>query len=243
MATNIPNSSEDLRQYLWTHKVLIKQVREAQRATWFPLLLLAFVTFLAIPIEHFSRHKLGACGSYVPIHTLSTQTLCRVYTPWGQIYWPIALVASYIAVSIYYRKRSLARGVETSAKSYVIAGIVLSLLLSFASFLIAHIRLRRYEFFAFHFDEHSMSLFLRLISPAGSIGLALLYLARFERNRILFFVDLAYLVVVLVPINFGWVVNGAPWGMLPSRVIEGGILLIVGIGFALFQHRKQEKIS
>ena len=243
MTTDIPHSSEDPRDYLRTHKALIKRVRESQRATWFPLLLLAFVTFLAIPIEHFSRRKIGACGSYVPIHTLPTQTLCRVYTPWGQIYWPIALVASYIAVSIYYRKRSLARGVETSAKSYVIIGIALSILLSFASFLIAHIRLRRYEFLAFHLDEHSMSLFLRLISPAGSIGLALLYLARFERNRILLLIDLVYLVVVLGPINFGWVVEGAPWGMLPSRVIDGGILFVAGIGLALFQHRQEEKIS
>ncbi len=241
MATEISNLGEDPRDYLSTHNELIKRVREAQRATWFPLTLLAFVTFLAIPIEHFSRRNLGACGSYGLGG--NPQILCRVYTPWGQIYWPIALVVSYIAVSIYYRKRSLARGVETSAKSFVFAGIALSILLSLASFLIAHIRLRRYEFLWFHLDEHSMSFIVRLISPAGSIGLALLYLARFERNWILFLVDAVYLVVVLGPINFGWMVNGAPWGMLPSRVINGGILLIAGVGFALFQHRYQVELS
>lgn len=54
----------------------------------------------------------------------------------------------------------------------------------------------------------------RLISPGAAIGVALLVLARAERNRALLLLTLGYLAVVLVPVRFGWVLD-SPWYILP----------------------------
>jgi len=80
-----------------------------------------------------------------------------------------------------------------------------------------------------------IGLFLRLASPSGAIGLALLVLAWAERNRALLVFTLGYLVIVLVPITFGWVMPLSPWSFLPRLVIQGSVLLLGGIGFALAQ--------
>ena len=75
----------------------------------------------------------------------------------------------------------------------------------------------------------------RLASPGAAIGLALLVLAWAERNRALLLLTLAYLAVVLVPVTFGWVRAPSPWYVLPPLVIDGSVLLLGGIGFALAQ--------
>lgn len=80
----------------------------------------------------------------------------------------------------------------------------------------------------------------RLITPAGTIGVALLVLARLERNLALLAFTLVYLAVVLIPIDFGW---GAHWGIktafLPQQVINGTLLLLGAIGFALARRRRR----
>jgi hypothetical protein len=46
----------------------------------------------------------------------------------------------------------------------------------------------------------------------------------------------AYLAVVLAHVTFGWVmVPGSRWYFVPRLVIDGSILLLGGIGFALAQ--------
>ena len=79
-----------------------------------------------------------------------------------------------------------------------------------------------------------MGVLARLISPEAAIGVALLVLAWAERNRALLLLTLGYLAVVLVPTRFGWVLD-SPWHFLPSLVIDGSVLLLGGIGFALAQ--------
>jgi hypothetical protein len=73
----------------------------------------------------------------------------------------------------------------------------------------------------------------RLARPSCAIGLALLVLAWVERDRALVVLALGYLAVLLVPITFGWVLRG--WTFLPQFLIDGSILLLGGIGFALAQ--------
>jgi len=76
----------------------------------------------------------------------------------------------------------------------------------------------------------------RLASAGTAIGLALLVLARAERNRALLLIAVGYLVVVLVPVDFGWTMDPlSPWYFVPRLVIDGGVLLLSGIGFALAQ--------
>jgi hypothetical protein len=114
-------------------------------------------------------------------------------------------------------------------------GIVIAILLSGASLWAAHHPpIGEYDIVGLHVQAQSSGLFLRLFGPACAIGLALLVLAWVERNRALLAFTVGYLAIVLVPISFGWAVaHPSPWFFLPRLVIEGGVLLLAGIGFAL----------
>lgn len=78
----------------------------------------------------------------------------------------------------------------------------------------------------------------RLVEPAGAIGVALLVLARLERHLALLMFTLGYLVIALLPVNFGW---HPAWGFaytnLTQLAINGGVLLLGGLGFYLVQRR------
>lgn len=77
-----------------------------------------------------------------------------------------------------------------------------------------------------------------LVEPAGATGVALLVLAWLERHLALLLFAVGYLVVVLVPVNFGWGTHwGSVWGFAPQTVINGSVLLLGGLGFALAQGR------
>jgi hypothetical protein len=83
---------------------------------------------------------------------------------------------------------------------------------------------------------HGFDLVNRLASPGCAIGIALLVLAWAERNRALLAVTVGYLVTVVVPIDLGWVLTRpSPWVFLPHLVIDGGVLLLAGLGFAVAQ--------
>ena len=77
----------------------------------------------------------------------------------------------------------------------------------------------------------------RFESPVCAIGLALLVLARVERNWALLAFTLGYLAIVLLGVDFGWVLtHPSRWAPLPRLVITGGMLLLGGVGFALAEH-------
>lgn len=131
--------------------------------------------------------------------------------------------------------RSGARGVGTRVRPYVTAGIIIAVVVTCASlWAVHHPPVGGYGILWLH-GPQSSGLFLRLASPAGAIGLALLVLAWAERNRALLVFTLGYLVIVLVPITFGWAITLSPWSFLPRLVIQGSVLLLGGIGFALAQ--------
>ena len=67
------------------------------------------------------------------------------------------------------------------------------------------------------------------------IGLALLVLAWAERNRALLLLTLAYLAVVLLPVPLRFLPPAVPWNLVPQLVIQGGVLLVAAIGFAVAQ--------
>jgi hypothetical protein len=73
----------------------------------------------------------------------------------------------------------------------------------------------------------------RPAGPAVAIGLALLVLAWPERHTALLVFTIAYLVVVLAGIDFGW---GDHWwagaAALPQQAVNGAVLLLGAIGFA-----------
>lgn len=216
---------DDPQRLLSTTRELTRRVRRTQRATWFPLLVLAGVTFVSIPAYRYSgHHRFGDCAAGIGQHAA-----CAIYPNGEFVYWPFALVLAYAVIAVFYIRRSRARGVETRVRPYAIAGIALAVALTAVMF----------------WELHSPSaagpaglhaLGWRLVNPTSAIGLALLVLARAERNRALCLVAVAYLAVVLVPIDFGWTMATlSPWYFVPRLVIDGGVLLLGGIGFALAQ--------
>ncbi|MFI5268520.1 MAG: hypothetical protein ACHQ7M_14200, partial [Chloroflexota bacterium] len=74
-------------------------------------------------------------------------------------------------------------------------------------------------------------LLYRLANPEAAIGLALLVLARVERNPPLLVFGLAYVVMI----DAGWLVaRPAPW---PMPVLTATVLLLGSAGFALAERR------
>lgn len=237
MTTESAYAGGDPHRLLSSVRELAQRVRKAQRATWFPLLVFAAVTFAAVPVHRYG-HYATTCGA---IRTTGPAgpagRVCVGYSTAGFVYWPIALVLAYAVIAAFYVHRSRARGVGTRVRPYVTTGIIVAVLLTCASLWAAHHPpIGGHDILGLHVQAQSLASFHRLASPACAIGLALLVLAWAERSRALLVLTLGYLAIVLVPISFGWVMTRpSPWFFLPHLVIDGSVLLLGAIGFALAQ--------
>jgi hypothetical protein len=220
MTSGTAFSGDDPRQLLSGTRELTRQVRRTQRATWFPLLVLAAVTFAAIPFRY-SPHRLGTCAA-----TGSAQ-VCTAYPAALLVYWPTALVLAYAVIAAFYIRRSQARGVGTRVRPYVVAGIILALAMT------GSLAWTLYHPLAFTLA--GPGLFSTLHSYPFAIGLALVVLSAAERNEALLALALGYLAVVLVTATVGSV-SGHGWLGFPVQlVIPGSMLMLGGIGFLLAQ--------
>jgi len=217
MATEAACPGDDPGRLLSSTRELTQRVRKDQRATWFPLLVFAVLTFASIPVRRYSGHHLDC---------LAVPRVCTVYSDAEFVYWPIALVLAYVTIAAFYIRRSRARGVGTRVRPYAIAGIVIAVTLT---------GIALWEVHNPPVDPLGLNgLAYRLATPGAAIGLALLVLAWAERNRALLLLTLAYLAAVLMPITFGWVQPNPPWYIYPA-VLQGSVLLLGGVGFALAQ--------
>jgi hypothetical protein len=208
---------------------LTRQVRIAQRGTWFPLLVFAAITLAVIPVYRYAPRHLGPCRSG-PQGT----SVCTAIIPSVLVYWPIALVLAYAAIAGFYVRQSRRRGVGSRVRPYVIVGVIIAVLLAAASL-----------WRAFHPLTPSSSLqslglppahefVYGLATPAAAIGLALLVLAWVERNRALLAYSLVYLVVVLIQAN-RVIHSSSPWYFLPQLLIPAAMLLLGSAGFAVLR--------
>jgi uncharacterized membrane protein len=220
MTSGTAFSGDDPRQLLSGTRELTRQVRRTQRATWFPLLVLAAVTFAAIPLRY-SPHRLGTCAATASVR------VCTAYPPALLVYWPTALVLAYVVIAAFYIRRSQARGVGTRVRPYVVAGIILALAMT------GSLVWTLYHPLAFTLGWpwpvpglHSYSF---------AIGLALVVLAWAERNGALLALALGYSAVVLVAVTVGSVSGHGALGFPVQLVIPGSVLLLGGIGFLLAQ--------
>ena len=225
MTTEGAYPRDDPYRLLSHTRELTQRVRKAQRATWFPLSIFAAVTFASIPVYRYGgHHHFGTC----PV-TKSGPVACAIYPNGEFAYWPFALLLAYSAIAAFYIRRSRARGIETLVRPYAVVGIAIAAALTAAVFWELHDPSAGGPA-----DLHSLG--WRLVNPTCAIGLALLVLARAERNRALLLLTLLYLAVVLVPINFGWATDPlSQWYAVPRLVIDGSVLLLGSIGFALAQ--------
>ena len=219
MTSGTTFSGDDPRQLLTGTRELIRQVRRTQRATWFPLLVLAAVTFAAIPFRY-SHHRLGTCAA------MGLARACTAYPRPLLAYWPTALVLAYVVIAAFYIRRSQARGVGTRVRPYVVAGIILALAMT------GSLLWTLYHPLAFTLAGPGLfSAGPALHSYLFAIGLALVVLSWAERNGALLGLALGYSAVVLVTATFGPV-----GGRFPVQLVTAGsVLLLGGIGFLLAQ--------
>jgi hypothetical protein len=215
---------------------LARQVRREQRATWFPLLVFAVVTYLAIPVTR-AGHATGVVCRGIGAAAPPGARVCVAHNSAAYVYWPIALIAAYMLIAGFYVRMSQARGVGTRVRPYLITGLVLAVVVIAASIWAAHrVLTGGYDFLGWHIQGPEL---YRIIAPACAIGLALLVLAVLDRSPTLFGVALVYLVVVLGRIDLGWTVGPTSrWAFAPHLVIQGTVLLLASAGFAAMQLRR-----
>ena len=218
--------ADNPRELLTSVRDLTRQVRIAQRGTWFPLLVFAVITLGAIPFNRYGPHHPGACR-YFPGPDGQVAKVCWAIGPWLLVYWPIALVLAYMAIAGFYVYRARLRGLGTRIRPYVVVGIVIAVLVTAATFWL--------------FSQQPPTavspwtqLVLQLRSPAAAIGLGLVVLAWVEHNRALAWFSLGYLVVVLTPRTWftGLDDQPGPWNFLPRLLITAGVLLLGSLYFA-----------
>ncbi|MEU8002142.1 hypothetical protein AB0B66_13340 [Catellatospora sp. NPDC049111] len=219
---------------------LTRQVRVAQRGTWFPLLVLAMVTLLAIPVYRYAPYwdVFSACRSD------ADHMVCPAPNPAELAYWTVALTVAYAVIAGFYVRQSRRRGVGSPIRPYVVVGVALAVLMTAVS-----------TWLTFHplipmpADPTSAAdievgpaawLVNGLASPVAVIGLALLVLAWVERHRAL----LAYSVVLLaiVAIMGGQVIQSSSrWFFLPQLLVPAAVLLLGSAVFALFRPATEAK--
>jgi hypothetical protein len=226
MTSDAVPAGADPRRLLADARALARNVRLAQRVTWLPLLVLGLVSLGAIPVHRWGHQVLSDC------RPLPDGEVCQVWFRDVSIYWWTALVLAYVVIAVGYLRVARARGLATRVTPYVVAGLAL-----LAVFTLFHLAVAEHLVPVDPTRPHWALLALfRLTDFTGSIGLALLVLAWLERHLALAAFALAYLVVVVVPVNLGWGVHwGDRWGFAPMLVIGGGVLLLGSAGFALAQ--------
>jgi len=231
--TNQPAVDEgDARQQLSRARELAQQVRRSQRATWFPLLVFAVLTFLSIPIFRLGHPDIVACRSVGTLPGGGPGRVCVVHNTATWIYWPIALVVAYILIAAFYRYRAQARGLSSRVLPYVVAGVAITVGLTSLAIWASHrVLVGQRDILGWHIDAGEL---YRFIGPAATIGLALFVLAYVERSVALVALTLGYLFVVAAPFNTA-VRSTSPWGFAPQVALDASVLLAGAIGFALAQ--------
>ncbi|GAA4459467.1 hypothetical protein [Phytohabitans houttuyneae] len=230
-ADSIP-AGADPRRLLADARDLARRVRLDQRVTWLPLLALALVTFGAILVYRFTEPVLTDCRA------LADGQVCKARYQAALLYWWTALAAAYVVIAAGYLRVARARGLGSRVLPYVLAGVALIALSAAVSVTWS---ILDHPYFP-DAPPTSVQFLLRLLDPTGVIGLALLVLAWLERRAALLLFASVYLVVVLVPVNFGWGVGWGPlWAFAPQLVINGGLLLLGSAGFALAQRLRRPR--
>jgi hypothetical protein len=208
---------------------LTLRVRQAQRGTWFPLLLFGVITLASGPFLVSSHHAIDC-------RMLSPGKVCLAFSPWSYVYWPLALVLAYAVVAVFYLHRARRRGVGTRVRPYVFAGIIIAAAATGASlWLVTHPEATGYPSAV---PSPTTQLLYRLVSPEVGIGLALLVLAWVERNGALLLFGLMYLVVACS----GWIHDHRSWPRF-LLVVTAAMLIVGSIGFALAERRARQSTS
>ncbi|MEU4157340.1 hypothetical protein [Actinoplanes sp. NPDC026670] len=210
---------EDPRRLLSDTRALAHRVRRDQRVTWAALLVLAVVTFLAIPADYYG------------MDVQCTDDWCRLSRDGVVWFWPPALLLAYTAIAYWYVRIARSRGVGARVLPYAYTGAALALL-----YVVVWVVFRIWvDLQPQSVPQAEWTLALdRLVAPAGTIGIALLVLAWLERNPGLLAFTVVYLAAVLAPIRADWLMGANGRGaFVPEQVFNGVVLLLGAAVFAL----------
>jgi hypothetical protein len=237
--TNEPLPSAAMaRQVLSSTDRLTRRVRQAQRGTWFPLVLLGLVVIAAAPFYRLGRHTvtcdpvLGARGG---VEIIDRGACVQVANGPSGAYWILAFVVAYAAIAAFYMVRARSRGVGSRVLPYVGSGVVVGLVFGVASAWAQRLHLYGYS------PGGPIAVGM---APLLAIALALFVLARMERSWAVLAFAVGYLLVALLANGGGGLGRGsasgipATWGFLPGLLIAGGVLLLGGAAFALAERRR-----
>jgi hypothetical protein len=241
MTTDSLSAGDDPRRLLADVRQLTSRVRRDQRLTWVALWVLAALTFLAIPFD------------WLLTTVRCDDSGCIVARRGLLFFWPPAFLVAYAAIAVSYVRAARARGLGARVLPYAITGAISAVVIAAA-----------YSAAAAYFPDNPpfeggplpywWIVLDRLIMPWGLIGLALLVLARLERNvpLLLFTVGYLLLVLLVLPMNFGWEMLGWPLpsflsgsanhlrlGFVLPQFVAGAVLLAGGIGFAKARRTQQ----
>lgn len=226
-AEPVPAAGGDPRQLLSDMRNLTEQVRLDQRLTWVALLVLAAVTFVGIPFDYY-----GMDVQCLPDGGCTFARRGVLY------YWPAALLLAYAVIAVCYVRAARAQGLGSRVMPYVITGAVTTVVFT-AAWVAA----------ALYFPSNPITfsswvlVLDKLIAPWGTIGVALLVLARLERNVALLLFTVGYLAAVLLvlPMNLGWTSGGWSFqtGLALPQLVSGTLLLLGAAGFAVARRRKR----
>jgi hypothetical protein len=214
---------------------LTRQVRAAQRGTWFPLLVFAAITLLAIPVYRYGPYVdlFGTCRSR------ANQMVCAGENPTQLGYWTVALVLAYAAIAGFYIRRSRRRGVGTPVRPYIVVGVTLAVLMTAVSILLVFHPLLPVPADPFadpaELQVSPAALLVNwLASPMAVIGLALLVLAWVERHGALLAYSLGYLAIVAT-LDSRVIHATSRWFFLPHLLLPAVVLLLGAAVFAVFR--------
>jgi hypothetical protein len=213
-----------------------RRVRVAQRGTWFPLLVFATITLVAIPVYRYAPDLdlFDTCQSR-PQHTV-----CMAPNPAELGYWTVALVIAYAVIAGFYVRQSRRRGVGTPIRPYVVVGVALAVLMAAVSIWLTFQPLLPLPADPFSTDPVEIEvgpagwLIYGLASPMAVIGLALLVLAWVERHWALLAYSLVYLVIV-GSMGSQVIHSTSQWFFLPHLLVPAALLLLGAAAFALFR--------
>jgi hypothetical protein len=230
------------REVLASLGALTREVRAAQRATWFPLLIFGVFTLGGILVSRFTFRSYETTCPTPPGSDNSGPQACTMVKQGSMLYWMIGLAVAYTVITIFYVRRARSRGVGTPIRPYVITGLVLAGLAAATALWVTRQGVpapgENLNFWGLHLEVTSApAQFLeRLSGAAAGIGLPLLVLSWVERSRALLMFALGYLVIELVPVRLGSMgLMGTPWMSLPQLAVPGMYLLLGAYGFARAQ--------
>lgn len=226
MADESASHSGGAHELLVSLRDLTRQVRAAQRGTWFPLLVFAVISFGAIPVAQHGGHTFGSCAA--ALGPVGPPRTCAVYSVRPLVYWSVGLVLAYVVIAGFYRYRARRRGVGSRVLPYVLVGVVVAVLVMALTVWSVYHPLPG--------GGSTLSLVVNQAhTPPAAIGLALLVLAWVEGNAALGWFSLGYLVVVLIPATYLTGDRPTLTSPVPRQLIIAGVLLLGSLAFAITQ--------